>query len=51
MRQLGKPLPLFEFCWNWLKNAIQPFHRSQKKRLRAKKKREVLIEHLPEFAT
>jgi hypothetical protein len=24
MRQTGTPLPLWEFCWNWLKNAILP---------------------------
>jgi len=50
MRQLGKPLPLSEFCWNWPENAIRPFHRFQETAPR-KKKREVLTEHLPDGAT
>jgi len=23
-RQMDTPLPLLEFCWNWLRNAIPP---------------------------
>ena len=39
-----------EFCWNRLQNAIQPFPSLPRSGF-AKKKREVLIEHLPELTT
>jgi len=48
MRQTGTPLPVSEFCWNWLGNAIQLGERSWESR---EKKQEVLEEHLLELTT
>jgi hypothetical protein len=46
MRQMGKPLPRLEFCWNWPGNAIPLGNRFGQQF--SKKKWEVLEEHLPE---
>jgi len=37
MQKLGKPPPLFEFCWNWHRNAIQELRRSSRKTVSKKK--------------
>jgi hypothetical protein len=48
-RQTDTPLPLWEFCCNWLRNAILPGRRFGQHF--SKKNREALRERLPEGTT